>query len=83
MISPQVVLFTLVEFGSQVGCIAFIVEIQISCRCVMLFQLRKGLRSGVSIFKVVGLDVVNEILVNLLMTISFRLINFGIRCDKV
>ena len=83
MISPQVILFTLIEFGSQVGCIAFIVVIQISWRCVVLFQLCKGLRSSVSIFKVVRLNVVNEILVNLLMAARFRLVNFGIRCDKV
>ena len=83
MISPQVVLFTLIEFGSQVGCIAFIVEIQISWRCVVLFQLREGLWSSVTVFKVVCLNVVNEVLVNLLMSICFRLVHFGIRCDKV
>ena len=49
----------------------------------MLFQLRKGLRSSVSVFKVVRLNVVNEILVDLLMAIRFRLVYFGISCDKV
>ena len=49
----------------------------------MLFQLRKSLRSSVSIFKVVRLNVVNEVLVNLLMAIRFRLVYFGIRCDIV
>ena len=49
----------------------------------MLFQLCKGLRSGVPIFKVVRLDVVNEVLVNLLMAIRFRLVYFGIRSYKV
>ena len=49
----------------------------------MLFQLRKGLRSCVSVFKVVRLNVVNEVLVDLLMAIRFRLVYFGISCDKV
>ena len=49
----------------------------------MLFQLRKGLRSSVSVFKVVRLNIVNEVLVDLLMAIRFRLVYFGISCDKV
>ena len=82
VISPQVILFTLIEFRSQTSCIAFIVEVQVGGWSIVLFQLGESLWSRVTIFKMVCFYVVHEVLVNRLMTISFRLIHLLVRCYK-
>ena len=80
VISPQVILFTLIEFRSQISCITFIVVVQVGGWSVVLFQLGKSLGSRVTIFEMVCFYVVHEVLVNRLMSISFRFVHFLVRC---
>ena len=80
VISPQVILFTLIEFSSHTTCMTFIIEVQVGGWSIVLFQLGESLWSRVTIFEMVCLYVVHEVLVNRLMTISFRLVYLLVRC---
>ena len=80
VVSPQVILFTLIECRSQFSCIAFIVVVQVGGWSVVLFQLCKSLGSSITIFEMVSFYVVHEVLVNRLETITFRFVRFLVRC---
>ena len=80
VISPQVILFTLIEFSSHTTCITFIIEIQVGGWSIVLFQLGESLWSRVTIFKMVCFYVVHKVLVNRLMTTSFRWVHLLVRC---
>ena len=80
VISPQVILFTLIEFSSHTTCMTFIIEVQVGGWSIVLFQLGESLWSRVTIFEMVCFYVVHEVLVNRLMTISFRLVYLLVRC---